>query len=199
MSQLAPDHSPPAVVLPSAPMHERAVLHDSSHPLAAFDALVGRRCPLTGCLDPTNVERLGAMLAAADAGRDAPVGAIVLTLEGEGSAGDDPDAPEAVLRDALRVQTSRFLMRHVRGSEPLIRSDDDEFLVLMPGAHDHDTERVARRIQLSAFNKAPAALSLGWTARREGEALDTLVARARAARVPVPQGGRGKERRKYVS
>lgn len=197
MSQLTPSSSGQAVVLHSAPVHGRTVLHDSSHPLAAFEALVGSRDPLTGCLDATNVARLGALLERGEP--DAAVGAIALTLDGEGSAGEDEGAPAELLRDALRVQTSRFLMRHVRGSEPLVRSGDDEFLVLVPGAQDHDTERVARRVQLSAFNKAPAALQLGWTARRPGEPLLALIDRARAARVPIPQGGRGEERRKYVS
>ena len=71
------------------------------------------------------------------------------------------DVPEALLRDALRVQTARFLMRHVRGSEAVVRLDDDAFLVVLPGADDRDTDRVARRLQLLAFNKAPGALALG--------------------------------------
>lgn len=187
---------PSAVLLHSAPVHGRSVLHDTRHPLAALDALVGSRDPLTGCLDSTSVPRLGRLLAPDGA---ASVGAVVLTLEGEGSAGDDADAPEAVLRDALRVQTSRFLMRHVRGSEPLVRSADDEFLVLVPGADARETERVARRVQLSAFNKAPAALALGWASRQEGESLDALVGRARASQMAIPQGGRGEERRRYAS
>ena len=54
----------PAVVLHSVPEHERTVLHRSRNPLAAFDALVGSRDPLTGCLDRSNLERLGARLAA---------------------------------------------------------------------------------------------------------------------------------------
>lgn len=196
MSQFTPVYSPPSVVLPpSVPEHERTVLHGSEHPLAAPDALVGSRDPLTGCLDRTSVPRLGGLLARDGA---APVGAIVVLLEGEGSAGDDAGAPEAVLRDALRVQTARFLMRHVRGSEPLVRIDD-EFLVLLPGAFPRDTDRVARRVQLSAFNKAPAALSLGWASRQEGEGLDALVRRARAAQLPVPQGGRGEERRRHAN
>lgn len=196
MSQSTPLFSQAAVALHPVPEHERTVLHASRNPLAAFDALVGSRDPLTGCLDRTSVPRLGALLARDGA---APVGAIVVRLDGEGSAGDDAGAPAAVLRDALRVQTARFLMRHVRGSEPLVRSADDEFLVLLPGALPRDTERVGRRVQLSAFNKAPAALSLGWASRQEGEGLDALVGRARAGQLPVPQGGRGEERRRHAN
>ncbi len=185
--------SQPAIVLHSVPQHGRTVVHEPLHPLAAPDALAGERDPLTGCLERSHLAQLGARLAA---DRAAAVGAIIVRLEGEGSAGDDRGVPDAVLRDALRVQTARFLMRHVRGTEPVVRLGDDEFLVVLPGAGPRDTDRVARRVQLLAFNKAPAALSLGWAARREGEALEALVARAGEARVPVPQGGRGEERRR---
>ncbi len=191
-----PASSQHAVVVHSVPVHGRTVLHDSSHPLAALAARVGPRDPVTGCLDRTSVVRLAGML-----GRDAAasVGVIVIRLEGEGAAGDDVGAPEDLLRDALRVQTARFLMRHVRDCEPLVQSDDDEFLVLIPGAEARDTERVARRVQLSAFNKAPAALSIGWESRTPGEPLEVLVGRARAGQVEVPQGGWGEERRRYRS
>ncbi|GJG86486.1 hypothetical protein tb265_16670 [Gemmatimonadetes bacterium T265] len=193
MSQFTPVVPQPAIVLHSVPAHERTVVRGSPHPLAVPEAFTGDRDPLTGCLTGSHLAQLGARLARAGG---APVGAIVILLEGEGSAGDDRGVPDAVLRDALRVQTARFLMRHVRGTEPLLRTGDDAFLVLVPGAGPRDTERVARRVQLLAFNKAPGALSLGWASRQGEESLDALVARAREARVPVPQGGRGEERRR---
>ncbi|HEY0776941.1 MAG TPA: hypothetical protein VGD56_03145, partial [Gemmatirosa sp.] len=187
MSSSTPVMSQPAVVLHSVPEHGRTVVHEPLHPLADPAALVGARDPLTGCLQRSHLAALEARLT----GNCGPVGAIVILVEGEGSAGDDHGVPDDVLRDALRVQTARFLMRHVRGTEPLVRLDDDEFLVLVPGAGERDTNRVARRLQLLAFNKAPGALALGWATRENGETLDALVARATAARVPVPQGGRG--------
>lgn len=187
--------SPPtAVSLHSVPEHERTVVPDSSHPLAGFDVLVGSRDALTGCLDRESVARLATRLHGDAA---AAVGAVIVEIKGEGAAGNDGSAPPALLRDALRMLTARFLMRHVRGNEPLIRSGDDEFLLVLPGAGPRDTDRVGRRVQLSAFNAAPAALSLGWAARGEGETLGSLVARARATRMAVPQGGRLEERRRH--
>lgn len=193
MSHPTPVVPQPAILLHSVPEHERMVVHEPLHPLAEPAALAGERDPLTGCLQRTHLQEMNARVR--DDGA-AAVGAIVIHLEGEGSAGDDHDVPEAVLRDALRVQTARFLMRHVRGTEAVVRLDDDAFLVVVPGAGPRDTDRVARRLQLLAFNKAPGALSLGWAAREPGEVLDALVERAAAARVPVPQGGRGEERRR---
>ena len=193
MSQSTPVVPHPAVILHSVPMHERTVVHEPLHPLAEPAALVGERDPLTGCLVGSHLVHLGQRIA----GDDTLVGVIVVRLEGEGSAGDDVGVPDDILSDALRVQTARFLMRHVRGTEPLLRSAPDEFTVLVPGAGPRDTERVARRLQLLAFNKAPGALSLGWASRQGAEPLDALVARAGDALVPVPQGGRGEERRRF--
>lgn len=193
MSQSTPSISQPTIVRHSVPEHERTVVHEPLHPLATPAALTGERDPLTGCLLRSYLATLDALLVSNGA---AAVGAIFLLLRGEGSAGDDKDVPDALLRDALRVQTARFLMRHVRGTEPVLWLGDDEFLVVLPGARPRDTERVGRRLQLLAFNKAPAELSLGWASRQGGETIAALAARATAARVPVPQGGRGEERRR---
>ena len=85
---MIPDYPRPAVVLHSAPEHERTVLHSSRNPLAAFDALVGARDPLTGCLDRSNLERLGARLASDG---EAPVGAD-LVVDHQGIAARRLDA-----------------------------------------------------------------------------------------------------------
>ena len=183
----------PNVAMHSVPEHERTVVPDHTHPLADPAVLAGSRDPLTGCLDRSHLDQLADRLAGHD---QATLGAIAVRVEGEGSAGDDRDVPDAVLWNALRAQTARFLMRHVRGSEPLIRSGENDFLIIVPGAEPRDTDRLARRVQLHAFNKAPAALSLGWASRTDGESLDALVGRADAARRNVPQGGRGEERRR---
>ena len=193
MSQSTPVVPQRAITLHSVPLHERTVVHEPLHPLAAPAALVGTRDPLTGCLEGAHLANLGARVA----DDHTPVGVVVVRLEGEGSAGDDVGVPAAILRDALRVQTARFLMRHVRGTEPVLRSAPDEFTVVLPAAGPRDTERVGRRLQLIAFNKAPGALSLGWASREGGEPLDVLIARATDALVPVPQGGRGEERRGF--
>jgi diguanylate cyclase (GGDEF)-like protein/PAS domain S-box-containing protein len=87
--------------------------------------------------------------------------------------------------DAVLVRMARFLMRHVRADEPVVRVGDDEFVVILRGATDQRTERVARRLQLTALRTAPVPFSLGWAVREESEGIDALVERAAAAKVPV--------------
>jgi PAS domain S-box-containing protein len=139
------------------------------------------RDALTGCLDRAHLHALGERLA-----RDAMAhtGVVVVRLEGR-RADAHPDG-----LDALRQRVARFLMRHVRGDEPVVRLGDDDFLVVLAGARQEHTERVARRVQLLALRDAPAPLSLGWAAREHGESLAAVVARAVDTRVPVPHGNR---------
>jgi diguanylate cyclase (GGDEF)-like protein/PAS domain S-box-containing protein len=87
--------------------------------------------------------------------------------------------------DAVLVRMARFLMRHVRADEPVVRLGDDEFVVILRGATDQRTERVARRLQLTALRTAPVPFSLGWAVREGNEGIDALVARAAAAKVSV--------------
>jgi GGDEF domain-containing protein len=137
------------------------------------------RDALTGCLDRTHLHALGERLAH-DA--MAHAGVVVVRLEPQ-RAGARVDE-----HDALRQRVARFLMRHVRGDEPVVRLGDDDFLVVLAGARQEHTERVARRVQLLALRDAPAPLSLGWAAREHGESLAAVVARALDTRVPVPHG-----------
>lgn len=87
--------------------------------------------------------------------------------------------------DAVLMNMARFLMRHVRGDEPVVRLANDEFVVILRGATDQRTERVARRLQLTALRTAPVAFSLGWAVREGDEGIDALIARAASRRVPV--------------
>jgi len=87
--------------------------------------------------------------------------------------------------DEVLVRMARFLMRHVRADEPVVRLGDDEFVVILRGATDQRTERVARRLQLTALRTAPVPFSLGWAVREGSEGIDALVGRAAAAKVSV--------------
>lgn len=142
------------------------------------------RDALTGCLERTHLHALGERLA-----RDpmTPVGVLIARLEAEDTPADE--------RDVMRQLVARFLMRQVRGNEPVIRLGDDEFLVVLGGASGEQVERVARRVQLLALRGAPGPLSLGWAARDRGESLPALVARASAQRVPVLVRDHGENRR----
>ncbi len=87
--------------------------------------------------------------------------------------------------DGILVRMARFLMRQVRADEPVIRLANDEFVVMLRGTTDGRTERIARRIQLTALRTAPAPFALGWAMRDSAESLDALVARAAERRVHV--------------
>lgn len=87
--------------------------------------------------------------------------------------------------DEVLVRMARFLMRHVRADEPVVRLSNDEFVVVLRGASDQRTERVARRLQLTALRTAPVAFSLGWAVRDDDEGIDALIERAARRQLPV--------------
>jgi diguanylate cyclase (GGDEF)-like protein/PAS domain S-box-containing protein len=80
---------------------------------------------------------------------------------------------------------SRFLMRHARASDPVIRLSDDEFLVIIPYYDAQNTSRIARRIKTMALGQAPLPFSLGWAIRQEQETLEQTIVRADRNMNPV--------------
>ena len=80
--------------------------------------------------------------------------------------------------DSVLVRMSRFLMRHVRAEEPVVRMGGDEFLIILSGADLEATERVVRRLQTAALDTAPVSFSLGWAARQGDEKLEDTANRA---------------------
>ncbi len=80
--------------------------------------------------------------------------------------------------DDVLQRMARFLMRHVRADEPVIRLGGDEFLVVLVGADEQRTEDVAKRLQHSAARSAPVPFSLGWAARQGAESLEETLERA---------------------
>jgi GGDEF domain-containing protein len=81
---------------------------------------------------------------------------------------------------------TRFLLRHIRAYEVVVRSAHDQLVVVLPGADDRAAEIVGRRLQLTALRSAPAPFRLGWAARQTGETVHDMVGRALAHAVPVP-------------
>jgi diguanylate cyclase (GGDEF)-like protein/PAS domain S-box-containing protein len=150
-----------------------------------YRALEGRlrdsatRDALTGAY---NRRQLDVIARELEGDRGGVWGCLYLDIEGFGAynarhgrvAGDD-----------VLLRTARFLMRHVRADEPVVRLTNDEFVVVLRGATDQRTERVARRLQLTALRTAPIAFTLGWAVREGDEGLDALIARAASRRVPV--------------
>jgi len=80
--------------------------------------------------------------------------------------------------DRVLVRMARFLMRHVRAEEHVVRVGGDEFVIVLIGADVGRTRRVAERLRNSALKSAPAPFSLGWAAREAGEPLGRLLDRA---------------------
>jgi diguanylate cyclase (GGDEF)-like protein/PAS domain S-box-containing protein len=80
--------------------------------------------------------------------------------------------------DRVLVRMARFLMRHVRAEEAVVRVGGDEFVVILIGADVGRTRRVADRLKSSAVKSAPVSFTLGWAAREAGEPLVKLLDRA---------------------
>jgi diguanylate cyclase (GGDEF)-like protein/PAS domain S-box-containing protein len=80
--------------------------------------------------------------------------------------------------DDVLVRMARFLMRHVRAEEAVLRVGGDEFVVLLRGADAQQTRLVADRLRVEALETAPVPFSLGWAAREPGESLARLLDRA---------------------
>ena len=80
--------------------------------------------------------------------------------------------------DKVLVKMTRFLMRHVRAEEPVIRMGGDEFLIALFDTSLKETEMVARRLEKAGKEKGPVSFSLGWAAREGGEKLEETVNRA---------------------
>jgi diguanylate cyclase (GGDEF)-like protein/PAS domain S-box-containing protein len=80
--------------------------------------------------------------------------------------------------DRVLVRMARFLMRHVRAEEAVVRVGGDEFVIILTGADQHRTKRVSERLKSSALKSAPVPFSLGWAAREPAEPLVKLLDRA---------------------
>lgn len=80
--------------------------------------------------------------------------------------------------DAVLMKMSRFLMRHVRAEEPVIRMGGDEFLIVLFGTNPAETEMVVRRLEKAGRECGPVSFSLGWATRESLEKLEDTVNRA---------------------
>jgi diguanylate cyclase (GGDEF)-like protein/PAS domain S-box-containing protein len=87
--------------------------------------------------------------------------------------------------DTALLRMSRFLMRHVRAEEPVIRMGGDEFLIMLFETDERETEMVARRLEEAGKGRSPVSFSLGWAARTGNERLEDTVNRADAELIQV--------------
>ncbi len=129
------------------------------------------RDPLTGCYNRRHL----AMLYGAGRDASATWGCIYVDIDHFKQYNDMHGHAEG---DTVLVKMSRFLMRHVRAEEPVIRMGGDEFLIGLWDTDLAETEMVARRLEKAALDSGPVSFSLGWAAREKDENLEDTVNRA---------------------
>jgi diguanylate cyclase (GGDEF)-like protein len=137
---------------------------------------VSRADPLTGCLNRRGFgERIAADLSHAQR-TGAPVGLILLDLDGFKTINDlhGHAAGDALLR--LAVTT---IEQSVRPMDAVARMGGDEFAVILPGAGGPEIERVADRLRRALAERAPASVGIA-AFPADGDDADELYQRADA-------------------
>lgn len=92
--------------------------------------------------------------------------------------------------DTVLVRMSRFLMRHVRAEEAVVRMGGDEFLIVLFDTGPEQTEAIARRLEMAGLERGPVSFSLGWATRMDAETLEETVNRADRQLIQVRVVGR---------
>ncbi|MEM7581976.1 MAG: sensor domain-containing diguanylate cyclase [Acidobacteriota bacterium] len=129
------------------------------------------RDPLTGCYNRRYLDLVQAQLD----GDGGIWGAIVVDID---HFKDYNDLHGHQAGDEVLVKVSRFLMRHVRAEDPVVRIGGDEFLTLLLGEWGNFTAEAAKRIHSVLEGQAPVPLSFGWALREGGETLEETIGRA---------------------
>jgi len=130
------------------------------------------RDPLTGCY---NRRYLNTVTRQCEAQPKGEWGCIYLDIDHFKQYNDRNGHAEG---DSVLVKMARFLMRHVRAEEAVVRVGGDEFLVVLCDSNDDQTEHVAARLRSAAASSAPVPFSMGWAARRNGETFEDTMVRA---------------------
>jgi diguanylate cyclase (GGDEF)-like protein/PAS domain S-box-containing protein len=130
------------------------------------------RDPLTGCY---NRRYLNTVTRQCEAEPKGEWGCIYLDIDHFKQYNDTNGHAEG---DAVLVKMARFLMRHVRAEEAVVRVGGDEFLVVLCDSDEDQTEHVVARLQAAAATSAPVPFSMGWAARRNAETFEATMVRA---------------------
>jgi diguanylate cyclase (GGDEF)-like protein/PAS domain S-box-containing protein len=130
------------------------------------------RDPLTGCY---NRRYLNTVTRVCEAQPKGEWGCIYLDIDHFKQYNDTNGHAEG---DSVLVKMARFLMRHVRAEEAVVRVGGDEFLVVLCDAGEEQTDHVASRLRDAAPTSAPVQFSMGWAARRNGESFENTMVRA---------------------
>ena len=130
------------------------------------------RDPLTGCY---NRRYLNTVTRQCEAQPKGEFGCIYLDIDHFKQYNDTNGHAEG---DSVLVKMARFLMRHVRAEEAVVRVGGDEFLVVLCDSGEEQTENVAARLRTAAPTSAPVPFSMGWAARKNGESFEETMIRA---------------------
>lgn len=130
------------------------------------------RDPLTGCY---NRRYLNTVTRQCEAQPKGEWGCIYLDIDHFKQYNDTNGHAEG---DSVLVKMARFLMRHVRAEEAVVRVGGDEFLVVLCDSGEDQTDHIAARLRTAAATSAPVPFSMGWAARRNGESFETTMVRA---------------------
>jgi diguanylate cyclase (GGDEF)-like protein/PAS domain S-box-containing protein len=130
------------------------------------------RDPLTGCY---NRRYLNTVTRQCEAQPKSEWGCIYLDIDHFKQYNDTNGHAEG---DAVLVKMARFLMRHVRAEEAVVRVGGDEFLVVLCDSDEDQTEHVVARLRAAAATSAPVPFSMGWAARRHPETFEATMVRA---------------------
>jgi diguanylate cyclase (GGDEF)-like protein/PAS domain S-box-containing protein len=150
------------------------------------------RDPLTGCY---NRRYLNTVSRQCEAQPKSEWGCIYLDIDHFKQYNDTNGHAEG---DSVLVKMARFLMRHVRAEEAVVRVGGDEFLVVLCDSGSEQTESVAVRLREAAVESAPVPFSMGWAARKDGETFESTMVRAdqRLLEVRVDERRDSQKRRK---
>jgi GGDEF domain-containing protein len=135
------------------------------------------RDPETGAYTADYLDLLD---TAHDTEADGALGVCVLSVDPM-----TPGDPGFPVSDQRLERMTRFILRHIRASEFVVRAAPEQLVIVLPNADERATEIVGRRLQLAALRSAPAPFRLGWAARRSGEPVRATVGRAVQEAVPV--------------
>lgn len=130
------------------------------------------RDPLTGCY---NRRYLNTVTRQCEAQPKGEWGCIYLDIDHFKQYNDRNGHAEG---DAILVKMARFLMRHVRAEEAVVRVGGDEFLVVLCDSDHDQTEHVVARLRSAAAASAPVPFSMGWAARQGSESFESTMIRA---------------------
>lgn len=130
------------------------------------------RDPLTGCY---NRRYMNTVMRQCEAQPKGEWGCIYLDVDRFKQYNDTKGHAEG---DGVLVKMARFLMRHVRAEEAVVRVGGDEFLVVLCDSDKDQTEHVVARLRAAAPMSAPVPFSMGWAARRNGESFEETMIRA---------------------